>query len=83
MARGVELIRPVSFLLIMENVVDKFLYELNGLIQQHPEKPIVMGAVPVKLYASLLSPYDQSSALLKSVHLYSMLDICTLDGHPY
>ena len=69
MARGVELIRPVSFLLVMENVVDKFQDEPNGLIQQHPEKPIVMGVGLLKLYASLLTPYDQFSASLKSVHL--------------
>ena len=75
MARGVELMRPVSFLFVEENVEDKSQYELNGLIQQQLAKPILMVLVSSKVYSRRLSPYDQSSATLKSVHLYSMLDI--------
>lgn len=75
MARGVELMRPVSFLFVKENVVDISHDELNGLIQQQPVNPIVMVPAPLKVCPSRLSPYDQSSATLKSVHLNCILDI--------
>ena len=38
MARGVELMRPVSFLFVKENLMYIFQYELNGLVQQQPKK---------------------------------------------
>ena len=54
MARGVELMRPVSFLLVRLNVVDTFQSLLSGAIQSRPENPIVTltpGKREEKLYA--------------------------------
>ena len=41
MARGVELMRPVSFLLVRLNAVDMFQSLLSGAIQSRPENLIV------------------------------------------
>ena len=71
-ALGVELIRPVSFLLTKENVVGTFHLLPNGEIQAFPEKPIVtvLLAELEKSYVTRFSPNDQFSDKLKSVQMY-------------
>ena len=71
-ARGDELILPVSFLVTKENVVDIFQLLLKGEIQAAPVNPIVTMslAVPEKSSVKRPSPNDQFSSILKSVHMY-------------
>ena len=72
MARGVELILPVSFLIVRRNLVNR-LQLLNGDIQALPVKPIVTSSLVVvtdeKLKEIDRSPKDQSSCMLKSVQM--------------
>ena len=69
-ARGVELIRPVSFLLVKLNVVGTFHLLSKGEIQALPEKVIVTPPeTEEKLCARRRSPNDQFSSMLKSVHM--------------